>query len=431
MRTNKIKVALSLFTLLVLMPIAGTRAQFYYDPIVVYEAATENSVLPGARAAGMGGAQMAAGMDGSVLWYNPGLLTRISRSELSGTLTHQKFTNETILGGSGSMPDADVSNTRLGSLWGTYKVPTYQGGMVIGFAVNRVKSFDRIFRYASSPGWLDNSYALAGWGGGEDETGSLWAWSFGGAIELSPRASVGMSLDIFDGDDDWNFFFDSTDVFNAYRYSYSHTINDDYTGVSGKIGFNYDLESNISLAGVIGFPTSITVDQESELYEYDNVNLDYRDYGTSSYRYTLPFWLGLGAQVRLEDLTLTGDVSFMDYSQLQYRSGLEDIAGLNQTAKRYYDETVTFRVGAEYVIQPSGTRLRLGYYQEPVGFQGFNMDKEPHFFTFGAGFLVDRSVMIDLAFLTGSWKLERDDGGLLTTEKYKANRFMVTVSYRL
>ncbi|UCC79829.1 MAG: hypothetical protein JSW64_00310 [Candidatus Zixiibacteriota bacterium] len=397
--------------------------------MVVYEAATENSVLPGARAAGMGGAQMAAGMDGSALWYNPALLTRIMRSELSGTLTHQKFTNETLLYGSVAIPDAELSNTRLGSLWGTYKVPTYQGGMVIGFAVNRVKSFDKIFRYASSPTWLSNPYSTSGWGGGEDETGSLWAWTFGGAIEISPRATMGLSIDIFDGTDDWTFFFDSTETFTNYEYSYSHNIIDEYTGITGKLGFNYDLENNVSLSGVIGFPTSIAVDQVSEEYEYDNQYLNYADYWTSSYKYTLPFWLGLGAQVRLEDLTLAGDVSFMDYSQLHYNSGLEDMGGMNREVKSSYDETATFRVGAEYVIQPSGTRLRVGYYQEPIAFQGFDIRSEPHFFTFGAGFLVDRSVMIDLAFLTGSWK--REDAAISSLEKYRANRFMLTISYRL
>jgi long-subunit fatty acid transport protein len=404
-------------------------AQFYYDPIVVYEAATENPVLPGARASGMGGAQIAGGMDGSVLWYNPALLTRITRSELSGTLAHQRFTNETAVEGVGAMPDANVSNTRLGSLWGTYKIPTYQGGMVVGFGVNRVRSFDRIFRYASSPTWLNNPYASSGWGGGEDESGSLWAWTFGGGIEISPQASVGLSIDIFDGDDDYSYFFDSTETAVNYSYNYSHTINDDYTGVSGKIGFNYDLNNNVSLAGIIGFPSSITVDQTSETYEYDNQGFDSYDYFTSSYRYTLPFWIGLGAQAKLQDLTLAGDVSYIDYSQLRYRSGLEDLGGLNLTARQYYEETFTFRVGAEYIIRPSGTRLRAGYYQEPVGFQGFDIKTEPHFFTFGAGFLVDRSVMIDLAFLTGSW--EREDPTIYTVEKYKANRFMMTISYRL
>jgi len=429
MKRLPFKITVAIAAVLTAIPIISTNAQFYYDPIVVYEAATENSVLAGARAAGMGGAQMAAGIDGSALWYNPALLTRIMRAELSATLTHQKFTNETVLHGSGIVPEAELSNTRLGSLWGTYKVPTYQGGMVIGFAVNRVKSFDRIFRYASSPDWLNNPYSTSGWGGGEDETGSLWAWTFGGAIEISPRASVGLSLDVFDGADDWTFFFDSTETSTNYNYSYSHNIRDEYTGISGKLGFNYDLENNVSLSGVIGFPTSITVDQVSELYEYDNQNLYDEDYWTSSYRYTLPFWLGLGAQVRLEDLTLAGDISFMDYSQLQYRSGLDDLSGLNQTAKKYYDENITFRVGAEYVIRPSGARLRVGYYREPVGFQGFDIKTEPHFFTFGAGFLIDRSVMIDLAFLTGSWK--REDPAISSLEKYRANRFMMTVSYRL
>ena len=242
MRSNNRKI-ITLIVFLVTLPYLGAHGQ----SLVVYEAATENSVLPGARAAGMGGAQIAAGMDGSALWYNPALLTRIMRSELSGTLTHQKFTNETVLYGSVAMPEADLSNTRLGSLWGTYKVPTYQGGMVIGFAVNRVKSFDRIFRYASAPNWLDNPYSGNGWGGGEDETGSLWAWTFGGAIEISPHATVGLSLDIFDGTDDYTFFFDSTDVYAGYSYSYSQNINDEYTGVSGKLGFNYDLDNNISL----------------------------------------------------------------------------------------------------------------------------------------------------------------------------------------
>jgi hypothetical protein len=359
------------------------------------------------------------------------LLTRITRSELSGTLTHQRFTNETTLYGSVAIPEAKVSNTRLGSLWGTYKVPTYQGGMVIGFSVNRVKSFDRIFRYASSPDWLRNPFSSSGWGGGEDETGSLWAWTFGGAIELSPQATLGLSLDIFDGTDDYIFFFDSTDTFANYRYSYSQNIGDEYTGVSGKLGLTYDLDNNFNLSGIIGFPTSLTVDQTTDIYEYDNQNLNAQDYFTTSYRYTLPFWLGLGAQVKMEDLTLAGDVIFKDYSQLKYRSGLDDIGGLNMSVKEYYDETVTFRVGAEYVIRPTGTRLRAGYYREPIPFQviDYNVKTHPHFFTFGAGFLVDRSVMIDLAFLTGSW--EREDRSIGSQEEYRANRFMMTVSYRL
>src|SRR4030067_2225510 len=102
----------------------------------------------------MGGAQIAAGDDGSALWYNPALLTRIRNTELSGTLSHQRVTNNTT-GNSGiRIPEsrfvnteASVNNTTLGGLWAIFPVPAEQGGLTLGFSVNRVRSFDRIFRY--------------------------------------------------------------------------------------------------------------------------------------------------------------------------------------------------------------------------------------------------------------------------------------------
>lgn len=412
----------------VLATVSTASAQFLYDPLVVYESFTENGILPGARAAAMGGAQIAAGMDGSALWYNPALLTRIRHSEISGTLTHQIFSNQTSLL-AGVRQEADVSNTRLGSLWGIFPVPTYRGGLTLGISVNRIRSFDRVFRYASSNSWLSDPTGNDGWGGGEDENGSLWAWSFGGAVEISPKASIGLSLDIYDGDDSWTFFFDSTSVPDNYRYSYQHTIMDDYTGISGKVGITYAVSNYLNLSGVIGFPTSMTVDQTSDVLEFDNQGLDEADYSSASYRYTLPFKFESGVALRYEDLTLAGDIGYIDYTQLEYRSGLFDLAGRNQTVKEYYDDIFSYHLGAEYFIRSAGIRLRAGYYQDPIPFTGYPIETEPHYFTFGAGFIVDRSVNIDLAYLTGSW--ERDDPDILSSEKYSAQRFMVTVSYRL
>lgn len=417
-----------LLTALTLAMISYSLAQFDGSSLEVYEAFTENGILPGTRAAGMGGAQIAAGNDGSALWYNPALLTRIRLTELSASLSHQKYSNETSLLG-GPRIDADVSNTRLAGLWGIFPVPTYQGGLTVGISVNRVKSFDRIFRYATSAAWLDDMGGGDGWGGGEDESGSVWAWSLGGAIEVSPKASVGLSLDIFDGDDDWTFSFDSTYTADNYRYSYQHTIADDYTGISGKIGMTYAVNNHLNLSGVIGFPASITVDQTSSVFEYDNQGLDAADYASASYRYTLPLRFGMGAALRYEGLTVAGDIDYADYSQLTYRSGLFDMPRLNMMVKRYYDDVFNFRIGAEYLIQPAGVRLRAGYYQEPVAFTGYPVETEPHFFTVGLGFLLDRSIKVDMAYLFGSW--ERDDPSILSSEKYDAKRFMMTVSYRM
>jgi long-subunit fatty acid transport protein len=430
MKSNKITLCALFFTFVFLGLNSQLMAQFDYDPFIAYESITENDVLPGARAAGMGGAQIAAGLDGSSIWYNPALLTRIRTTEVSGTLMHQKFYNETTFRNS-FVPDVHVSNSRLGSLWGVFPLTTYQGGMTIGFAINRIKSFDRIFRFESAPHWLESSRTVDGWGGGEDESGSLWAVSLGGAVELSPKVSVGLSLDIFDGNDDWSFCFDSTYTADNYMFYLRHEISDDISGVSGKIGITYDIDNAMNISGIIGFPSAITVDQESYYTEYDNNGLDYEDFGSVSYDYTLPFWFGLGARYRQQDFTITGDVTFRDYSQLEYTDGLSNLPEYNFAARRAYDDAVAYRIGGEYIIRPANIRLRAGYYQETIPFNvdDYEVETQPSYFTLGTGFIIDRALSLDFAYLRGNW--EKSDNSLETIEQYRAHRFMMSISYRM
>ena len=415
--------------LLLLTGVSSTAyGQFQNDPLAVYEAYTENGILPGGRAAGMGGAQIAAGNDGSVLWYNPALLTRIRMTEISGTLTHQKMTNDTEMIGGGRY-ETDLSNTKLGSLWGIFPLSTYRGGMTVGISLNRIKSFDRVFRYATSDTWLDNPGSTDGFGGGEDESGNLWALSIGGAVEVSPKASVGLSMDVFDGGDEWSYYFDSTYFQSGLQYHYRHTIDDSYSGITGKMGLSYAVNNNLNISGVIGFPSSITIDQTSDIFEADNQGFDDEYHGSASYSYRLPFWFGAGAAISHRGLTLSGDFTYTDYTQLEYSSGLIDMVRLNHLVRLNYTDVFTYRVGGEYRIEPAVVRLRAGYYQEPIGFTAYPIETEPHFYTFGIGFVVDRAVNLDLAYLTGSW--ERDDPSVGVLEKYDIRRFMVSVSYRM
>ncbi len=419
-----------LLTIFIGILLGGSSAhgQFQNDPMAVYESYSENGIIPGGRAAGMGGAQIAAGNDGSALWYNPALLTRIRTAEISGTLTHQTMNNETSMIG-GIRQDTDLNNTHLGSLWGVFPLETYRGGMTLAISVNRVKSFDRIFRYATSDVWLANPASNDGFGGGEDEAGNLWAVSVGGAVEVSPKVSVGLSIDVFDGGDNWTYFFDSTSVADGLRYSYQHIIDDSYSGITGKVGLTYSINNNLNLSGIIGFPSSLTIDQTSDVFEEDNQGFSDESHSSASYSYRLPFWFGTGASIRHGGFTITGDFTYTDYSQLEYTSGLLDMARLNQLARENYSDVFSYRVGGEYRIEPSGIRLRAGYYQEPIPFSYLPIETDPHFLTFGLGFLVDKAVNLDLAYLIGSW--ERDDPAAGVLEKYNVQRFMISVSYRM
>jgi long-subunit fatty acid transport protein len=419
---KSITLKISLIICAILLPVVAS-AQQLLDPLEVYEPVTENSFIPGARAAAMGGAQIAAGNDGYSLWYNPALLTKIRSTELSASLSHQRFANNTSLHGY-DIPEARVNNTGLGGLTAAVPVPTDQGGLTVGFGVNRVRSFDRIFRYASSPDWLNNPYQN-GWGGGEDESGSLWAYSIGAAVEVSPRSSIGASIDIFDGNDDYSYFFDST--YTGGSYHYNHDINDDYTGISGKVGATYNATNWLDLGLVIGLPASISIDQKSDYYESGGPNTE--DHFSASYRYTLPFSFGFGAAANWRDLTVTGDISYLDYTQLKYRHGISNRSEANLTVQRYYDDPLNFSLGAEYYLRQAGVSLRAGYYQKPIPFMGLPIVKDPKFVTLGAGFLIDKTVNFDLAYLNGSY--EKRDPSIGTDEEYKVQRFMMTLSYRI
>ena len=414
--------------LITVAAVEKSQAQMNDDFITVYEPFTENGYMPNARSAGMGGAQIAAGNDGSVLWFNPALLTKIRRSEISATLGHQNLKNRTGLL-TGDKFENILGNTRLGGIWGVYSIPVDQGGMAIGFSINRIKSFDRVFRYASSENWFDQNGSIDGWGGGEDEKGSLWSYSLGGALEISPRASVGAALDILDGTDDWTYFFDSTYNPMSYQYHYEHSISDDYSGITGKVGATYIVNDFLSLGAIIGFPTSIKIEQTTYFFEADTENLN--DSGTdySKYSYSLPFWFGGGAALTLADLTLAADITFMDYSQIEYKSGFSDLAYYNRLAQRYYEGKYNFRIGGEYFVRSAGLKLRAGYYQEPIPFKGYPIETDPRFLTVGTGIILDRAVSLDMAFISGLW--EKDDPSIGSSEKYEPKRFLLTVSFKI
>jgi long-subunit fatty acid transport protein len=401
------------------------------DPHSVYEIATENNVFIGVRAAGMGGAQIAAAEDGAALWYNPALLTRIRRIEVAGALSYQRFFNETTydLRNPVVANQAQTNNTRLNSFWAIFPVPTDRGGLTLGFSGNRIKNFDRIFRYENQPGWWENPDETAeGFGGGENDNGGLWAYSFGGGIEISRNASVGLSLDILDGSDDYSQMFDS--INGIAIYSDRFNLQDSYTGVTGKVGLAFSAGPYLHLGSVIKFPTEITIKQIYDEREDINGNVDYY-YGTGRYKYVMPFAFGAGAAFYYHQLLLTGDVNYSDYTQLEYKSGLNRAAA-NEDVKRYYRDVLGVNLGAEYSFPNAGVTIRGGYSHDPIAFKYYSDNKDPNIYTGGLSYLIDKTLKLDLAVNFSKWTTSDPDfnDGIATREKYWAQRFYLGVSYR-
>ena len=145
------RISVVVVTMILLIPILSF-AQGGDDDFPIAEISAGNFFGIGARGLGMGGAQIAAGMDGTALVYNPALLARIRRIEILTGMSHDRLSNDENSYPTWSTPDRTFdgkskSFTRLNALDVSIPVPTYRGSAVVGFGINRVMSFDHVFQF--------------------------------------------------------------------------------------------------------------------------------------------------------------------------------------------------------------------------------------------------------------------------------------------
>jgi long-subunit fatty acid transport protein len=420
-RLDKLRPALLVTLYLLMCNVASAQEDVYINEVVA-----GNFFGVGARATAMGGAQIAACDDGSALIYNPAALVRVKRIEVSTSLSHQRMTNRTqFMSFSGSR---SLSNTRFSGVNLTLPVPTYRGSLVFGFGVNRVKSFDKVFEY-------QDLFTGGDVTGVESESGGIYQWSVGGAVDLSPSVSCGLALSYYSGNDLYNFQFDSSyvDLTESGRYIFTSTSDDDYSGVGVKLGSMIRANKYLTLGATVEFPTTYTVTQDWRVTEEYITYSPYHDYskqtepGFYEYKLSVPYSLGAGLALNIDHLLLAFDVNFTDWAQMEYKSplGLEEE---NRSLRESYTDVVRYHAGAEIFLPKISGKLRGGYYYDPIPFRTANVERDRHFITGGAGFLIDRTVTLDLAYVRGLWEVADPD--LSTYEEYQTDRFFLSAAYR-
>ena len=400
----------------------------------------------GARALAMGGAYTSVGGDYSASLWNPAALADIKRTEIFGSLSHLMRENTASFGVTAPVQN-EASFTRLNDFGMAYAVPTVRGSMVFSFGFNRVKTYDSNFAFE----WFnatDDDLVSQAWR--EIEDGSLNAWTLAGAVDVSPNASLGLSMNFWSGGTEFGSTFREVDVDDIYTFesfTVEDNLNTDITGFNLKGGALFRVGPMLRLGATVSTPIKFKVEEDfsnlEELLLDDQSVEDSLDEGVFEYRIRSPWTFTGGASLSLLNFVFSGDVEYNDWSQVRYTSeppfeGLSQNEA-NRLIRQNYRPTTRLRVGAEFGLPLTGVSVRAGYFRDPSIQQDRPSEEDKQFYSAGVGFLVDKQVKLDVTYVHGFWKSfngELPVPGAISditnhAEDIKVNKVFVTLAFRL
>lgn len=404
---------------------------------------------PGARAMAMGGAYASVGGDYAASWWNPAALRGIRRVEFYGSMSHLKRDNDFgLINNLSAFTNTANKNedtfTRLNDFGIAYPIPTTRGSLVLSFGFNRVKSYDSNLKFETFNQTPDDSVNQA-WR--ELEDGTLNAWTLAGAMDISPNVSLGVGLNFWQGGSDFESTFreqDRDDIYTFDAFTNEQTLNTDITGFNAKFGGLFRMGKVLHLGVTISTPVTFNVEEEWSTFDEtlfdDNTFADSLDSGVFEYDIKSPWSFTSGASLHLLNLVVSAEAEYNDWTQIEYKSpppidGLTE-ASANRLIEDNYRATTRIRLGAEFTLPLTGLSFRAGYFKDPSIFEGVDDDEDKEFYSAGVGFLIDKQVKLDVAYIFGTWKrfntgLSGSDDIVDYVEDIETHTAMVSLAFRL
>lgn len=404
--------------LVLLTPSSNIKALVYQD---VRFASSPNPVGSGARALGMGGAFIAVADDATAASWNPACLVQLERPELS--IVGDYIWRDTDLYSS-EHPErnstAEADDAQLNYLSATYPFVLFRKNMVVSLNYQRLYDFnlDLAYHYDASvpagPGFIVTSEDR-----GYLQEGYLGALGIAYAIEVTPRLSLGLTVNVWTDDLWWKNGWDekymshgvsyhtvfgglqTTDVVAVEKYS-------DFSGENVNVGFLWDISERFSIGGVFKTPFDAKFHRERTESSVVRNAAGVIVGGSSAslaedVKLRMPMSYGLGFACRFSDaFTMDLDVYRTEWSEFiltdsqgNRRSGIDG----RPESEADIQDTTQVRLGAEYlVIRPDRNLvipLRAGTFYDPEPGQG--KVKDFYGFTVGGG-VAFKWFIFDLAY---------------------------------
>jgi len=393
----------------------------------------------GGRALSMGSAYLAIADDYSATLWNPAGLTQLRRMEFFTSLSYLKYVNEASYNNISNTDN--TSKTKLNSIGFAFPIPTYRGSLVFAVGYNKVRNFDTGFSFSQFNEALEVQQDYT-----ELEEGSLNNWVFSGALEVTKNLSLGASMNLWRGTDDYHFNSYEQDVKNKYyydNYSYDQQIVTKFQALNFKLGTLYKLGRFMRFAATVATPISMDAKEDwqesiKQVEDPDSPNEDYEyvDGNAWDYKIRFPFVFSAGAAFTLlPNIVISADAEYRDWSETRYTSeppvGEEFKKNIN--FKQDFAATTTYRLGGEFTVPLINLQLRAGAIRQPSPLKLASGNADRNYITLGGGILLDKQVKVDFAWVHGWWKREGSyfsDDLPSVDEDIKIDKFFATMSIR-
>lgn len=299
----------------------------------------------------------------------------------------------------------------------------YSGG-AIEFLAENVDTGGPLFYQAVAPGTTIEQF------GDVLEEGRSNELSLGGAWEAAPSVMVGLSANLAFGTYEYNSRFEEEDARNentpddyvvilsdgelrGFDYlRYEQGFESSLTGINIRAGVSGEAARGLRFGVTAETPTFYRVSEtyfrviETVFDEGGSLSDDQN--GEFEYEIQTPWRLGGGLAWRTGDIFVSGDLEYVDWSQMELSSDHTNFDDVNRNVRESLDPVWNGRVGAEYQLGSLALRGGFAWQPDPRSFQiehnGTQTDRSKTYFSAGVGYRFAEKFHVDLG-----WMQERFD----------------------
>ena len=404
-----------------LIPVSYSHAQEIFSTVKI--TSSPNPVGSGARAQGMGGAFIAVADDATAASWNPGGLMQLERPEFSivGSF-FQRRKHETSDLHSEENGQNNKHREDINYMSGAYPFRAFDKNMVVSFNYQRLYDFyDKLDFNYNYRGYLsDGSFYNVQTKTRFRQQGALKAFAPAYAIQITPRLSVGITLNFWTNHLGYNNGWDQerkttgtafihTMRGNLLKYTMEEFYkekNENFEAFNTNLGFLWHVSRIVTIGGVLKTPYTADVDRKTYAVSQTfppgsglpppvpyrkNENIDIR----------FPMSYGLGVAFRLSDaFTVDLDVYRTEWSKFYAKSGngkKTNIAG-DPWKESHPHDTTQVRLGGEYLFITEKTLIpaRFGLFYDPEPAAGH--PKDYYGVSVGTGVMLGR-VVLDCCYI--------------------------------